>query len=213
MNSFSSSSRPVKPISPESPMSRPRTLNVFKLTEIIEVVAAGGGLAAAARSVGCSVATIRRETLRNQDFARDLRIAQRDSEMAPLQSIRKAAATEWRAAAWLLERTNPERFDRRRVADAAKARDIDDSLEAVIQAAVEEIDDPQLRLRIARRLIAAGRRSPHLPLHASSPAPPSRPPVDQEQRRLDALLDELSHDRDATVRGLLQDLQNPPRCA
>ena len=78
---------------PDSPVpaGRPRSLNETKQSEICALVANGCGLADAARYVGSTVSTIRREANRNPEFAKKLRHAERISELAPLNAVRHAA--------------------------------------------------------------------------------------------------------------------------
>src|SRR3972149_3390604 len=94
-------------------MPRPRALDELKRREICALVSAGCGIAEAARYVGCNPVTIRREAPRNAEFHEPLRNADLRAELSPLQALRQAAHTHWRAAAWFLERTQPDRFGRR----------------------------------------------------------------------------------------------------
>jgi hypothetical protein len=111
---------------------RPRKIDEAKRREICALIAVGCGIEAAARYVGCSAATVRRELDRDEDFRRAFASAELTCRIEPLRALRAAAATHWRAAAWLLERTHPERFARR--APVAAAGDADqrvlDDLEA-----------------------------------------------------------------------------------
>jgi hypothetical protein len=75
----------------------------------------GCGLDSAARFVGCSPITVRREARRNPEFRDQLRRAQQDCEIGPLNTIRKAAHENWRASAWYLERMNPQQFAKKNV--------------------------------------------------------------------------------------------------
>src|SRR5262245_53946724 len=97
-------------------MARPRALNDSKRREVYALVSTGCSLSAAARYVGCCTRTIRREALRNQEFYDELRRAELACQVSPLRAVRRAAETHWRAAAWLLERTDPDRFARRKPA-------------------------------------------------------------------------------------------------
>jgi hypothetical protein len=93
-------------------MARPRALDHVKRGEICALVSVGCSLEAAARYVGCSTITIRREVLRDEEFGDQFRAAEVKCQLVPLQSVRDAARTHWRAAAWLLERADPDKFAR-----------------------------------------------------------------------------------------------------
>ncbi len=200
-----------------SPPGRPRVLNDFKRGQIAAIVGAGCGLTAAARYVGCSVDTIRREALRNDHFREELRTAEIRAQLDPLQAMRKAASTHWRAAAWLLERANPQQFDRRRTS-ASKPHELHQVIEAVIESAVEEIAEPELRQRVCRRLlVVANRTSRTLTAAARSRLDPVAEsfdlPTTAEQRSLDKLLAELEKSRLEALRSLKQEPQNTKKCA
>src|SRR5690606_9014720 len=93
-------------------VGRPRVLDDKKRTQIVALIGAGLGMQDAVRYAGCSVSTARREMLRDPDFRQDVRSAEVRSQLEALRAMRDAASTHWRAAAWMLERTNPRRFAR-----------------------------------------------------------------------------------------------------
>lgn len=92
---------------------RHQFLDDAKCREICALVSFGCTLQSAAKHVGCSRATVHREACRNPEFAELLRCAERDSHLRPVNTLRNAASENWRAAAWLLERTCPEEFARK----------------------------------------------------------------------------------------------------
>jgi hypothetical protein len=139
-------------------VGRPRALDEFKRREVCALVAAGCGIDGAARYICCSPSTIRREALRNPEFHEALSRAEMNAQISPLHALRQAASTHWRAAAWLLERTNPERFDRRH-AKKLTPGELAAALEQMFELIAEEISDPDLRRRIYSRLTAAMDRS------------------------------------------------------
>jgi hypothetical protein len=201
---------------PHSP-GRPRVLDDVKRGQISAIIAAGCGLAAAARYVGCSVDTIRREAIRNDAFRHELRGAEVRSQLDPLQAMRTAAKSHWRAAAWLLERTNPEQFDRRRAGDC-KPQELHKVVEAVVESAVEEIADPEIRERVCRRLLAVAYRSSRAltAVERARLEPPAGPfdlPTTAEQSALDKLLAEVEAARLSALRNAKRENQNPPKCA
>ncbi len=132
-------------------IGRPRALDEFKRREICALVTAGCGIGTAARYVGCNPVTIRREALRNPDFHERLRRAELAAELEPLQAMKRAASTHWRAAAWLLERTHPNRFGRRS-ADTVSPDQIESLMVQLGEAIAEEMPDDDTAERIARRV-------------------------------------------------------------
>jgi hypothetical protein len=91
-------------------------LDDVKRREIVAILSVGGTRRMASLYVGCSTSTIQAAALRDPDFAESLRRAEQQAQIAPLRRILEAAQDpkQWRAAAWLLERKNPEEFAARR---------------------------------------------------------------------------------------------------
>lgn len=96
-------------------MGRPDVLDAEKRRTILALLSNGSSRRTAARFVGCAHSTIRRTALRDPEFAAQLARAESSLEVEALRCLRRAAQQEryWRAAAWLLERTNPDEFARR----------------------------------------------------------------------------------------------------
>lgn len=134
-------------------IGRPRALDEFKRREVCALVAVGCGIQTAARYVGCNPVTIRREALRNPDFHEQLRRAELAAELEPLQAMKRAAATHWRAAAWLLERTHPNRFGRRNP-ESLRPEQIESLMVQLGEAIAEEMPDGASAERIVRRITA-----------------------------------------------------------
>jgi tRNA-dihydrouridine synthase len=139
-------------------IGRPRALDEFKRREIFALVAVGCGIEAAARYVGCNAITIRREALRNPDFHDQLRHAELAAEIEPLQAMKRAAATHWRAAAWLLERTHPNRFGRRD-AESIRPEQLDDFMLQLGEAIAEQLPDGPDAERVVRHITAMARNT------------------------------------------------------
>jgi IS30 family transposase len=138
-------------LSPSAPSpGRPRALDNVKLREISALISAGCGLEGAARYVGCAASTIRREARRNPDFNEQLRRAHLAAELGPLNAMRNAAHTHWRAAAWLLERTNAQRFAKQNVRHV-KPEHLQQYTEMIGNLLNEEIADRNTLRRIRRR--------------------------------------------------------------
>lgn len=96
-------------------MPTPQTLNAARRAKLISFISHGLSRRVAARVVGCSPAAITRAAARDPDFAAELARAEHYLEIEALKRLRDAAMKEqyWRAAAWLLERKNPDDFARR----------------------------------------------------------------------------------------------------
>ena len=92
-----------------------RILDDVKQREVLAILSMGCSQSMAAKYVGCSPQTIRREAARDPKFAKKLRQAKCNAELGLIKNIRKAANKEqyWRAAAWALERCFPEKYARR----------------------------------------------------------------------------------------------------
>ena len=91
-------------------------LNAGKQMAVLFYIRLGASRRMAAQQVGCCHRTIARAAARDPDFAHDLARAEADADEKCLQLISRATDQEkyWRAAAWVLERRNPEEFAARR---------------------------------------------------------------------------------------------------
>jgi hypothetical protein len=134
---------------------RPRSLDPARCSEICALVAAGHRLAAVARLMGCSVKTIRRQARRDQQFASELKTAELAACNDPLRLVKRAAADNWRAAAWLLERTDPDRFARQPPA-TCRPEQVEDAFVRLTEAALVAINDEKLRRTVYHALREAG---------------------------------------------------------
>jgi hypothetical protein len=94
---------------------RPPVLDHVKKREILAILTVGCSRRTAARYVGCAAATIQNTADRDAEFAAQLHHANHAAEIEYAKSIEKAAKKEqyWRAAAWALERLNPEDYGKR----------------------------------------------------------------------------------------------------
>lgn len=93
-------------------MGRRHVLTNTKRKMIISLVANGSSRRVAAQYVGCAPSTITRTVRRIPEFAEELVRAEQLNEITLLRNIKNAAQNPryWRAAAWLLERTNTDDF-------------------------------------------------------------------------------------------------------
>lgn len=128
-------------------------LDDIKRGEICAILAVGCSRSVAARYVGCHVTTIRRTAARDDAFAKSLAHAESQHEILHLTYINKAAkeGRYWRAAAWALERTYPNRYAQRR-AQTVTVEQISQVLSQFADAILEEVTDPDQRERILARL-------------------------------------------------------------
>ena len=101
---------------PAEPARDPReALDAVKRATVVALVRLGGSRRMAAAEVGCAHRTIARTAARDPQFAAELAAAESKSDHKALALIDRATDQEkyWRAAAWMLERRNPEEFARR----------------------------------------------------------------------------------------------------
>ena len=130
---------------------RPRALDDGKQREVCALVSAGCSLIAAARYVDCAPNTIRREMVRDAAFGQRFREARLAAQLNPLRAMRKAAANHWRAAAWMLERTDPDQFARR-PPPAFRPKQAQALVDDVLAILGAEIENPFLLGRVSRQI-------------------------------------------------------------
>ena len=133
---------------------RHRVLDDLKRREICALVTAGCSISSAANYVGCNRATIRREELRDPEFAHQLRRSELEAELNPLRTMQMAASTHWRAAAWLLERTKPELYARA-AANLIRMETVHDLVNRLLEVIAEELADSPGGEAACRRLTTA----------------------------------------------------------
>ncbi|HEX6963687.1 MAG TPA: hypothetical protein VF175_17605, partial [Lacipirellula sp.] len=117
---------------------RPCVLDEADYSEICDLVADGHSVPTVARLIGCDVKTIRRHALRHDRFARLLRTAELSARNDPLKMMRRAAHGSWRAAAWLLERTDPERYGKQPSA-ACRPEDVDRTFTRIMETVLSQV--------------------------------------------------------------------------
>lgn len=123
-----------------SKRGRTPVLDAVKQREILAIVSVGCSRRMAARYVDCAASTISATARREPDFAAQLARAEQKSQLGLIKSIRDAAkkAQYWRAAAWALERMNPEDFGLRGP-DIVTAEQMRALMEQLAQVLVEHI--------------------------------------------------------------------------
>lgn len=154
-----STSTPKKTAAPSGPNrgGRPTGLTPLVHEAVVKAVAQGNYLETAAAMAGVSRATVfawlkegDAETGRPefQRFAEDVRRAQGEAETRLVETINEAATSDWRAAAWRLERSAPRRW-------CIKVREV---VTAEMNSLLEELakelspDDHKKALAVAERI-------------------------------------------------------------
>lgn len=165
---------------------RPRKLSESKQAEVCALIRAGCTMAATARYVGCSPLTIQREARRNPEFNEKLRNIRYDVELNPVLTLRDAAINDWRAAAWILERTQPQHYAKR-PANSFSPQEVAELLDRVCDIIRQETRNAQQSARIKRRILALAHAkidrpddNPFRPqLVAPTDPAPSTSPIDE----------------------------------
>lgn len=134
-------------------IGRPPVLDEVKRGEIAAIVSMGCSRRTAARSVGCSLQTIYNTAERDAKFAAKMSRAKSNAVVMHVKNINSAAkkAQYWRAAAWALERLNPEEYAARRPETVAPEQ-LSRLLICFSQIIVEEVPVSKYRKRIIKRM-------------------------------------------------------------
>ena len=129
---------------------RPPKLDDIKRGEIFGVLACGGSVALAARTVGCCVRTIYNTATRDPEFGKRMQRARASHELKLLKRIDDAAADPkyWRAAAWQLERIYPDRYQPR-AAHSLPIPTLEKFLHEFLDMFLECVPSPDDRKRLA----------------------------------------------------------------
>lgn len=136
-----------------SRVGRPRALDEMKRREICALVSAGASLQSAAEYVGCAYITVYRERRRDEAFRTQLARAKAVRQLAPLQMMRQSAQNNWRAAAWLLERADPEQFGKRRP-NAFAAKELRALARDLLDIFDQALDQRHSRAEVTERMQA-----------------------------------------------------------
>jgi hypothetical protein len=132
------------------PPGRPRSLTLDKQQELLAHVAHGSTVEESAETIGVSLRTVQREAQENESFNRDLHRALDSAPTDPYQLMLRAARTHWRAAAWLLERSDPDRFGKRSP-NSCRPEQMMELASSLIEAALAFVPSEQREL-LDRRL-------------------------------------------------------------
>ncbi|MGQ9606567.1 MAG: hypothetical protein ACUVTW_10225 [Thermogutta sp.] len=132
-------------------------LDAYRKREVLAILSVGCSRRTAARYVGCSPSTIARTAQRDAAFAEELRKAELKAQILFMKNIAAAARKEpyWRAAAWALERLNPEEFGPRKP-DLLTADQVRELLAEFADLVVQEVPAAKYRKNILRRLRTLG---------------------------------------------------------
>lgn len=121
----------------------PRTVHAPHKAAILESMRNGAYLKDAATAAGVDVQAVRAEMRRDPDFRLLVDQARVEATTFAITVIRNAAVTDWRAAAWFLERTRPKDFQEQRQLEVSGELTLEqvlfDSPSEAIEGAAEEI--------------------------------------------------------------------------
>lgn len=132
---------------------RRAALDNEKKEAVVALLTVGCSQRLSARYAGCPESTLRSVIARDPVFAARVRQAKCDAEVGLLESIRNASKKEqyWRAAAWILERSFPDRYARRGP-DVITVDQIGYLLAQFAQILTEEVPVARYRKPALRRL-------------------------------------------------------------
>lgn len=131
---------------------REKAITKEQKTTALAMLAVGTSRQSASRSIGCSADAIDRLVRADSNFAKEVRKAEDEAEMFFINRIREAAKDNqtWRAAAWMLERRNPERYGYTKAGIITKAS-VERFMRELIVILVEEVPDKAVRERVFDR--------------------------------------------------------------
>ena len=134
-------------------MPRKCILDEAKKRDIIAIITVGCTRYTAARYVGCRPADIAWEIRCDKNFAQQIAKSEEAAELYYMQQIKSAAKKEqyWRAAAWVLERRNPNRYAARG-AHTITFNQLARLITQIAEIVGGEIKDPDVRANILKRL-------------------------------------------------------------
>jgi hypothetical protein len=132
---------------------RPRALDRDKQATICNLVAAGVSLRQAAQFVDCDRSSIRREAKRNGEFRRQFAKARSEASIHPLETLRRAARADWRAALCWMERLDPQRFARPD-ASVVTQRESNQFVVNLVESIEHAVSNPRERVQLFELLSA-----------------------------------------------------------
>ena len=114
-----------------------RIMTPERREKLCELLAESHTIEEASEAVGVSIRTVQRERKRDEDFDHEVLLALQKTP-DPLKLMEQAARTHWRAAAWLLERQNPEEYARKPV-NTTSPKKVATALRFVQETALEAV--------------------------------------------------------------------------
>lgn len=114
-----------------------RIMTPERRAKFCELIAESHTIEEASEAVGVSIRTVQRERKRDEDFDHEVLLALQKTP-DPLKLMEQAARAHWRAAAWLLERQNPEEYARKPV-NTTSPKKVATALRFVQEAALEAV--------------------------------------------------------------------------
>jgi hypothetical protein len=136
-----------------STAGRPKVLDEGKQSTVCSLVAAGVSLRQAADFVDCDRRSIRRAAERNDEFRRKLAKAKSQANIHPLETLQRAARTDWRAALHWMERLDPKRFARPSAAGITQ-REANQFVADLIETIEKAVTSPRQRAGLYELLSA-----------------------------------------------------------
>ena len=128
---------------------RERVFTEEMKVKFCQLVRESHSLAEAAGAVGVTLRTVQRYRREEEDFDQEVRMAKL-AKPDPLKLMESAARTHWRAAAWLLERTKPETYARKR-GDLASGLKVAKALRLMMETALANTA-PEARSELFKHL-------------------------------------------------------------
>lgn len=139
--------------SPKRQAPQGKLLDETTRREILAIISVGCPVTTAAKYVGCSPVSIILLKQRCPEFQEAMLQAEARHEISLVRRIHEAAAHQggWRAAAWLLARTYPERYAAR-AAETVTPKQVADSMEFFAGVIADEVKDADVRRRLRNAL-------------------------------------------------------------
>ena len=130
------------------------TLTSEERRDVLAILSLGCDEKLAAAYVGRPVECLAATARRYKGFGQDLERAKTKAHVDLIANIRDASRNErfWRAAAWALERLDPQRYGPERLKPTADVSRYRPMVESLVEILLEEIPEPDRRKAILKRL-------------------------------------------------------------